>query len=179
MIRQLLSVFRRPARSARYMAVAAVALVVVEIVASALTPAARRGHVARRTPASAIASQQTGVTAQRIRPSASAVELARARGIATRFLERYLPFVYGRASAKSVRGVTPALRRELTRETAQVTPAEHGRHPRVASLAVVGQAPRVVLATALVEDGGVTAYALRITLQEGSSGWLASAVDGG
>jgi hypothetical protein len=43
---------------------------------------------------------------------------------------------------------------------------------------VIGQAPNVVLATALVEDGGLTAYALRITLQEGRSGWLASAIDG-
>jgi hypothetical protein len=60
-----------------------------------------------------------------------------------------------------------------------VTPAERGRHPRVVSLAAVARSPGVVLATALVADGGVTTYPLRITLEGGRDGWLVSGVDGG
>lgn len=103
-------------------------------------------------------------------PPVSVAKLGRARAVAIRFLHGYLRFAYGRARADQVIAVTATLRRQLTTERALVTPTERRRHPRVVSLAVVGQAPRVVLATALVEDGGVTAYALRITLQEGRSG---------
>ena len=46
------------------------------------------------------------------------------------------------------------------------------------SLTAVGQTPAAVLATALVADGGVTAYAVRITLRAGRDGWLVSGVDG-
>jgi hypothetical protein len=112
-------------------------------------------------------------------PPVSAAELGRARTVAIRFLHGYLPFAYGRARADHVIAVTATLRRQLTTEQALVTPTEGRRHPRVVSLAMVGQAPKVVLVTALVEDGGVIAYALRITLQAGRSGWLVSAVDGG
>jgi hypothetical protein len=109
----------------------------------------------------------------------AAGELARARDAAARFLAGYVPFIYGRGSARSVDAIAPALRLQLMRARAQVTPVERRRRPRVVALTAVGRAPGVVLATALVEDGGVTTYALRITLREDRSGWLASAVDGG
>jgi hypothetical protein len=104
--------------------------------------------------------------------------LVAARRVAGRFLGGYLPFLYGRGSARSIAGVTPDLRRQLIRWRGLVTPVERHRHPRVVSLTAVGQAPAAVLATSLVADGGVTAYALRVMLRAGQDGWLVSGVDG-
>jgi hypothetical protein len=109
----------------------------------------------------------------------SAAELRRAGAAATRFLDGYLPFAYGREAARSVGAVTPVLRRQLVLERAHVAPVERRRHPRVVSIETAGQGPGRVLATALIEDGGITTYALRITLRQGPAGWLVSAVDGG
>jgi hypothetical protein len=109
----------------------------------------------------------------------AAGDLARARVVAVRFLAGYLAFVYGRGSAGSVQGATPELRRQLLLDRAEVTPAERHRRPRVVSLSAVGQAPGTVLASAVVDDGGVASYALRITLRQGPEGWLVSGVDGG
>jgi hypothetical protein len=177
MIGRLLSMLCRRSGLARWVTVAALGLLALSVLASVLTPAP--GPQQRTGPQSTRSMQrvQTPARAQHP-PSVSAGELAQARETAARFLSGYLAFLYGRAPARSVDAVTRGLQLQLLRAAAEVTPAEHGRHPRVVSIAVVGQAPRAVLATALVEDGGVTAYALRITLQEGRSGWLASAVDG-
>ena len=103
----------------------------------------------------------------------------RARQVARTFLAGYLRFAYGRASASSVRAVTPALRGQLTRERAEVTPVERSRRPRVVSLTAIGRASRVVVVTALVNDGGITTYAVRLTLRRQRSGWLVSGVDEG
>jgi hypothetical protein len=109
----------------------------------------------------------------------SASALSSARTAAGRFLSGYLRFLYGRGSARSVAGATATLRWRLSRPRALVTPAERRRHPHVVSLTADGQASGVVLATALVADGGVTTYPLRMTLQRGQNGWLVSGVDGG
>jgi hypothetical protein len=60
-----------------------------------------------------------------------------------------------------------------------VTPAESERHPRLVSLTAVARSPTAILATALVADGGVTTYALRIMLSAERDGWLVSGVAGG
>ena len=103
-------------------------------------------------------------------------ELRRARDAAERFLGSYLSFAYGRARAPSVTPVTPALRNQLTREHAQITPVERRRHTRVVSLRVVGMTPGFVLATAMVDDGGIAAYPLRFTLQRSPGRWSVSSV---
>ena len=179
MIRRLRSTFGRLSPLARHVAVVAAVLVVLGVVASALTPASHPGRRTHRGSTGPRSSHQPRGRGQRRPSPVSAAELARARGVATRFLEGYLPFVYGRGSAKSVTAVTPLVHRQLTRAAVEVTPVERRRHPRVISLAAVGQAPGVVLATALVEDGGIASYALRITLREGPAGWLVSGVEGG
>ena len=99
--------------------------------------------------------------------------------MARKFLAGYLRFAYGRASAVSVPAVTPALRRQLKRERVQVTPVERRRHPRVVSLTALGQASGVVVATALIDDGGITNYTLRLTVRRTNRAWLVSGVDGG
>jgi hypothetical protein len=91
----------------------------------------------------------------------------------------YLRFAYGRASAMVVKAVTPELHSQLVRERAHVTPAERQRHPRVVSLRVVGIMPGFVAATAIVADGGIAAYPLRFTLQQGAGRWAVSGVQAG
>jgi hypothetical protein len=73
----------------------------------------------------------------------------------------------------------PALRRQLKRERMQVTPVERRRHPHVVSLTVLGQASGAVVATALISDGGIANYAVRLTVRRTNRGWLVSRVDGG
>jgi hypothetical protein len=90
----------------------------------------------------------------------------------------YLRFAYGEGPASSVRAVGRSLRRQLRRR-ALVASAERGRPPRVVSLETSGQKRGVVLATAIIDDGGIAAYAVRVTVCETRSGWLVSAVDGG
>jgi hypothetical protein len=57
-------------------------------------------------------------------------------------------------------------------------PSSKARRPRVITLTALGQASGVVIATALVGDGGVANYAVRLTLRRTSRGWLVSRVGG-
>jgi hypothetical protein len=178
MIRALFPMFARRSRLTRRLTLAALAVVALSLVASALAPAPLPKQ-RKAPPAAGRTGTLQSPAAPRRSYRVSASELGRARKSAARFLAGYLRFVYGRGSARSVGPATPGLQLQLTRTRAPVTPVERRRHPHVVSLAAVGQAPRVVLATALVEDGGVAFYALRITVREGPAGWLVSGVDGG
>jgi hypothetical protein len=180
MIGQLHSALKRLTPRARVVAIAAAALVALNIVASALTTTSHQPHPTSRNPARPVPSTVTSPAGTPRHPSpVSAVELALVRQAASKFLKGYLPFAYGRAHARSVKVVAPAPRGQLTRERAQLTPVERRRHPRVVSLQVVGQAPAVALATAMIDDGGITTYPLRLRLGSGPDGWAVSAVDGG
>jgi hypothetical protein len=174
---RLLSMLGRT-RLARRLIVAAFAVVTLSVVASALAPAPRPGRGTGPAPTEPTGSVHAPSRPQHP-PPISAGAVKGARDAAARFLAGYLRFIYGRGSARAVDAMAPALRLQLTRTRAEVTPVERRRHPRVSSLTAVGQAPGIVLATALVADGGVATYALWITLREDRSGWLVSAVGGG
>jgi hypothetical protein len=178
MIARLWLMLGRRLGLARRLTVAALGVLALGAVASALTPA-RWPTRSARPPAARSPRFVQAPTGPAHPARLSAGALGGARRAAVRFLAGYLPFLYGRGSARSIDAVASALRRQLMGEGARVTPAECLRRPRVISLTVVGQAPRVVVVGALVEDGGVAGYALRITLREGPVGWVASAVDGG
>lgn len=177
MTRRLRSLLGRGSPWTRRAMVAALVLVIAGVAGSALTSSLRPLQPRARSIAGAPRSASTG--SRLSAPSVSPVELARGRRAAGRFLGRYLPCLYGRASASSVAPATAGLRRELARDRASVTPVERRRHPRVVSLEAAGQGVEVVTVTALVEDGGVMTYAIRIALRQERSGWAASAVDGG
>ena len=157
-----------------------IALVVLLLAAAvlALAPTHTAGHRAQQPSTRARTSRTTRNTRHYVSP-VPAARLARARQIARTFLAGYLPFAYGRASASSVPVATSALRRELTGAGAQVTPVERSRHPRVVALTALGQASKVVVVTALINDRGITTYAVRLTLQQRRSGWLVNGVDEG
>ena len=162
--------------------VAVVAVLGLATALTTLTLETRPGTHARKPTATAPRSPQPRPS-RRLPPTArgpvSSAGLHRAVGVADRFLRSYLQFVYGSATAASVRAVAPALRSELVRERVQVTPAQRARRPRVVSLRLVGTTPGFVVATAAVDDGGVAAYRLRFSLEERAGRWLVSNVEGG
>ena len=174
---RLIAALRRSSRTTRRVTLAALVLVALLIVASALAPSPHRAHRPVPPPAGPARTRRTPAApgSRTISPG----RLVAARRVAGRFLAGYLPFLYGRGPARSIRAVTPGVRRLLIRVRGLVTPVERHRHPRVVSITAVGQAPAAVLATALVADGGVTAYSVRIVLRSRRDGWLVSSVDGG
>ena len=91
------------------------------------------------------------------------------RHAAELFLADYLRVAYGRPT-RVLTDAAPALRRELARRRADATPAERRRDPRLVSLEVVGNGPGAVSGTALVADGGIAVYALRLTLVGAATG---------
>jgi hypothetical protein len=157
------------------------ALVVLLVGAAAVAAVVLTHGVSKRAHRSLTGAVTTSAArgARRPRSPVPAPQIARARRVAQEFLAGYLPFAYGRASPASVRGVTHALRRQLIHEHAQVTPVERRRRPRVVLLAELGQASGVVVATALIEDGGIAFYAVRLTVRRTTRGWLVSGIDGG
>jgi hypothetical protein len=171
---------RLPPRVGR-VGVAAAAVLLLGGAITALTLEASTVGIARRsTPAvHAPPPRPPAPRSQRVRAPVSSANLRLADRFARRFLGSYLRFAYGMGSAGSVQGVTPGLLRQLITEHAPATPAERSRHPRVVSLATVGTTPRFVVATAMIEDGGVAAYRLRFALEEQAGRWLVSSVQAG
>ena len=177
MIGWLVAALGRRSRTTRRLTLAALGLVVLLVVASALAPARHAAHRPAAPPTGPTRTESTP-RAPRSGPISPA-GLVSARRVAARFLAGYLPFLYGRGSARSIEAVTPGLRLQLSRMRGLVTPVERQRHPRVVSLTTVARSPAAIRATALVADGGVTTFALRIMLSAGTGGWLVSGVDGG
>jgi hypothetical protein len=174
---RLVAALGRRSRATRRLTLAALGLVVLLVVASAVAPARHRAY--RPVAPPAVATRPEGTPTTPGSGPISPTGLVAARRAAARFLAGYLSFLYGSGSARSIDAVTPDLRRQLSRTRGLVTPVERQRHPHVVSLTAVGQAPAALLATALVADGGVTTYALRIMLTAGRDGWLVRSVDGG
>jgi hypothetical protein len=174
----LISALERLPPWARRVVVVVVALLFIGAAITALTIAPSLGTGVRRAPVPRGSARQTTPhpSRQRVAPPVPAAQLRRAHDAAERFLRTFLPFAYGRARAPAVTSVTPALRRQLERERAHVTPAERHRHPSVVSLSVVGMTPGFALATAIVADGGIAAYPLRFTLQRSAGRWSVSSV---
>ena len=83
-----------------------------------------------------------------------------------------------RARARSAAS-PPALRRQLLHKRAELTPVERRRRPRVVSLQTTATTPTFVVATAVIDDGGVTTYRLRFTLEGRAGRWLVSGVQEG
>ncbi len=176
----LLSALERLPPWARRVVVVVVALLLIGAAITALI-APPPGTGVRRAPVPRGQAQQTTPhpSRQRVAPPVPAAQLRRAHDAAERFLRTFLPFAYGRARAPAVASVTRALRSQLAREGAQITPVERHRHPSVVSLSVLGVTPGFALATAIVADGGIAAYSLRFTLQQGAGRWAVSGVQDG
>lgn len=175
MIGWLRSALGRPWARAR-----AVVLTAMLLGAVVLAPALPHG-VGQHSHRPSVRAKTSGTTrrARQGRSSVPAAQIARARQAAHAFLQGYLRLAYGWASGASVPAAAPALRRQLSHDHVLVTPVQRRRRPRVVSLTATGAATGVVFATALINDGGIANYAVRLTLRRTSRGWLVSGVDGG
>jgi hypothetical protein len=172
----------RLAPRARRTAVAVVALLLIGAAITALTTMGSRegGRRPGRPPAQPRASETTArAAAHRLATPVRSAQLTRAHDAAERFLGSYLAFAYGQARAPQVRAVTPALGRQLMRGRTPIAPVELSRRPRVAWLRLVGMTPGFALATAMVNDGGITPYPLRFTLQARGGHWSVNGVQQG
>jgi hypothetical protein len=179
MVAWVIGAIARLPQRARRVVIAATALLLLAGAITSLTLQAGRSREAARSAVTVRAPVRRPAAQpapRRLRPPVSGSDLRLASGVAGRFLRSYLRFAYGRARATSVEAVTPGLRSQRMRDCAQVTPAERVRHPRVASLQVLGTSPGFVLATARVEDAGIAPYRLRFALGEEGGRWLVSDV---
>ena len=176
----LLAVLERLPSRVRRFVVAGGALLALAAVMAALTLSVSRGdrqrQPVRKRPGS-VRVQRT--PPHRIAPPVSTTAILQARRVAEHFLAGYLSFAYGRRGAVAIGGITSALRRQLLRTPAEVTPVERRRRPRVVSLQTTATTPTFVVATAVIDDGGVTTYRLRFTLEGGSRRWQVSGLQEG
>jgi hypothetical protein len=176
----LLTALERLSPRARRLVVAIGALLAFGAVIAALTLIAPHGGPNREpTVHSPAGPSLPHASPRRLPRPVSRRQLRLARRVGERFLAGYLRFAYGRGSALAVSGVTPALRRRLLGQRAQLTPVERRRGPRVVSLQTIGTTPTLVVARAVIDDGGVAAYPLRFTLVSGGGRWTVSSVEVG
>lgn len=106
-------------------------------------------------------------------PLSAAARRAAERAV-RRFLTGYLPFLYGRGSARDVAPVTPSVAQALRAGSARVTPAQRRRRPRATALKVTGQTSRSALATVTVRDGGPAPFQLTLTVERRDGRWVIS-----
>lgn len=176
----LLSVLERLPSRVRRGVVAAGALLALAAVMAALTLTAPHGDGHRqpvRERTESVPVQRT--SRPRFAPPVPATAIRRARRVAQRFLASYLPFAYGRDSARVVSDITSTLRWQLLHKRAEPTPVERRRRPRVVSVQTTATTPTFIVATAVIDDGGVTTYRLRFTLERRAGHWLVSGVQEG
>ena len=176
----LIAALERLSPRARRVVVAVGALLALGAVMAALTLITPHGgHKRERTLPRPAATGLPQTAPRGLLPPVFAGQLTLARGVGERFLVGYLRFAYGRGSALAVSGGTPALRSRLLRQRGVLTPVEHRRRPRVVSLQTIGTTPTFVVATAVIDDGGVATYPLRFTLEHGGGRWAVSSVEVG
>jgi hypothetical protein len=102
-------------------------------------------------------------------------ELRVVKRTARRFLLDYLPFTYGRGSARHIRAASARLRAELAAEPPRVPPRERRHRPRVVLLQLDGAGRAWAGVVALVDDGA-RRYSVAITLARVGRSWQVSRV---
>jgi hypothetical protein len=98
--------------------------------------------------------------------------IAHARDVGARFLRGYVAFLYGRANADELEGVSADLRRSLRRSRIRVPPARARRTPRLVRVDAVLQAPGVIQATATIDDGDLTPSLVTAFVEFRDARWL-------
>jgi hypothetical protein len=89
---------------------------------------------------------------------------------ARRFLAGYLPYTYGRQSARRIRAATSRLRRRLAARPPRVPARVGHRRPRVLLVQAEGAGRARAAITALISDGA-RRYSVELELARGRSGW--------
>jgi hypothetical protein len=159
----------RQRRGALPILAAALALATLVLVLTRPSPEHR---TAQRVPARRILASH-GRELARSRPPVPSAAPAR---VSRRFLQGYLAYIYGHASARRIPCASAALSRSLRAQPPLVSADERARHPRLIKLALLsstGAAPRV---RALVSDGGVADYPIELVLDRRGGRLLVTAV---
>jgi hypothetical protein len=111
-------------------------------------------------------------------PAVAPRTAAAVQGAAIAFLAGYLPYSYGRATARSVRRAAGRLRHELETAPPRVPSRLTRARARVITVraqAMVGQGAADVVA---VVDDGRRRYRIPLELRETGAGWLVTAIGG-
>ena len=162
---------RRPARE-QPAALAVLALLAVAAIAVVLLLGHHSGP-SRPGPTVSVASPSPVIGTRRASspaPVLTAAQLAAARRVARRFLVSYLPVLYGRRPARTVRDADAHVRAAL--QTAPRPPrAPRDRRPRFAGLTLKPQSGGSVLAVTTIADHVSAPYQLVFTLAQQPDGW--------
>lgn len=103
--------------------------------------------------------------------------LKAAAGTARVFLTGYLAYIYGHTTASHAKDTTTRLGRALQAHPPVVSPAMRARHPRVVSLDATPTASGALKVTALVNDGELIDYPIRLLLTPHDGRPLVSALE--
>lgn len=163
---------RRPARE-QPAALAVLALLAVAAIAVVLLLGHHSGP-SRPAPAVSVAVSSPVIGTRRAStaqtPALTATQLAAARRVARRFLVSYLPVLYGRRSARTIRDADAHVRTAL--QTAPRPPrAPRDRRPRFTGLTLKPQTGGSVLAITTIADHVSAPYQLVFTLAQQPRGW--------
>jgi hypothetical protein len=143
------------------------------------TPVPTASPAAPAAPTSPVPVEQTGPPSEESEPNAaleiSRTELRIVKRTARRFLLDYLPFTYGRGSARHIRAASAHLRAELAAEPPRVPPRERRHRPRVTLLQLDGAGRTWAGVVALVDDGA-RRYSVAMTLARVGRSWQVSRV---
>ena len=142
--------------------------------AAIATPAAPAVPIAPAT-----VDEESAPPSEESEPSA-ALEVSRSdlrvvKRTARRFLLDYLPFTYGRGSARHIRAASARLRAELAAEPPRVPPRERRHRPRVVLLQLDGAGRAWAGVVALVDDGA-RRYSVAMTLARVGRSWQVARV---
>lgn len=158
------------------LAVFAVLLAASAVLLAATRPAWQHDPAQRQLGASAGSASRPPAPASRAANTTRvAPVLAR---VAHGFLAGYLAYLYGHAPARAVRDAAPALLRSLRAHPPLVSPATRARHPRVLSLHPAPAPVGRIGVSALVGDGELASYPVRLLLTSEDGRLLVSAVEG-
>ena len=90
--------------------------------------------------------------------------ISRAEHVARGFLEGYLAYIYGHATARRIHAATGELKRSLATHPPRVSLDIRARHPRILTLHATASEAGQVTVTALINDGGVADYPIGLLL---------------
>jgi hypothetical protein len=107
-------------------------------------------------------------------PPPATARIAHVRAAARRFLDGYLPWLYGHGPARSVTAVSEPLRTSLKGRRPRVPPTIDNLHPQVAAIGIQRQ-DQHWRALANINDGGDT-YELDLTVADQHGRWIVTNV---
>lgn len=105
-------------------------------------------------------------------------ELRAVQAAARRFLDGYLPLIYGqRSDPRELRAASAQLIGQLVADPGRVPPAQAELDPDLQQVTVISDGPLRALATAQIKDSPSSpAYPLTFQLEKSDRGWLVTRI---